>query len=364
MKIQPPESQRPRFDQDRQPLLENPASSKPSNKSRLSGLLHKISSTLSQKIGRSGHYTVNIPETAAPRLNQLKPAPAQPAVTVKTPPPTSVPERVQLSIDAQVAAFPYHNSVENIHGAATNRLQPDTDFSAKAQWSPDLTLGKELATKANFAFKEDTGLIYDQKSGLTAYVMKNPETQELRLVFGGTTSGKKAGGMNKRMLFNAKFTLKQWIANGKNAVLGKTPDSYRQARVLTDNLLAAIKAPNSGVQDYTLKLSGHSKGAGEATYAALAREQPIPAICFGSAQLGSGLQKEIPATSQALATDYVSHYNIKGDIVPKLGNLRNGLGHLGKVTTLPSAHIWNSPIHRHDQFASHINDFANSQQSQ
>ena len=85
---------------------------------------------------------------------------------------------------------------------------------------------------------------------------------------------------------------------------------------------------------------------------------------FGSAQLGSGLQKEIPATSQAVASEYVSHYNIKGDIVPKLGNLRNGLGHLGKVTTLPSAHIWNSPIHRHDQFASHINDFANSQQSQ
>lgn len=290
---------------------------------------------------------------------KLRPSTPPVSYKVRQEPPQTIDARIQLNIDAQLAAYPYHQSLDNIQNAASNKQAPDADFSRLGNWSNNNELGRTLATSGSFGFQEESGLIYDKKSGLTAYVMSNPDTQELRLIFGGTTSGKRAGGLNKRVAANAGFTLRQWIANAKNAVLGKTPDSYRQARELTDTLLSTVQGEGSAFKEFTVKVSGHSKGAGEATFAALARKQPVEAICFSSAQLGSGMQKEIPLSSKQNSANYVRHYNIKGDLVPKLGNVRNGLGHLGNVVTLPAKHAWNNPVNRHDQFAHHIDHFTN-----
>ncbi|WP_194842453.1 hypothetical protein [Endozoicomonas sp. OPT23] len=262
-------------------------------------------------------------------------------------------------MDAQLAAYPYHQSLEKVQNAASSKLDSDNDYSRVGNWGVERDLTSKLAESGGFGTQDKSGLIYDKKTGLTAYVMKNPETQELRLVFGGTTSGKKAGGIGKRMFGNAAFTFRQWVANGKNAVLGKTPDSYQQAKALTNKLLE-LQSSTPELSSYELKLSGHSKGAGEATYAALARDKPLKAICFGSAQLGRSMQKEIPEENRKDSSLFITHFNIKGDLVPKMGNFRNGLGHLGKVVTLPGEHFWQNPMHRHDRFAHHVDHFANS----
>ena len=181
------------------------------------------------------------------------------------------------------------------------------------QWDTARPLALAAGRAAGLSTKGSEGFIYDKKSGLTAYVLHNPASspKEVRLVFGGTTSGKSTGGLNKRSLLNGGFTLKQWIANAKNAVLGKTPDSYKQAKILTDKVLQMMDA-NPRYQGFKLTVSGHSKGGGEAAYAALARDKPLEAICFSSAEMGREMHDSLTSEQKANASRYVTHYNIQG----------------------------------------------------
>ncbi|WP_281646787.1 lipase family protein [Parendozoicomonas sp. Alg238-R29] len=304
-------------------------------------------------LGRRGA----ISSGGAASLRPSSPVPA--SYKKEVPPPTETTDKVQLHVSSQLAALPYHQDISRVKDAASSKLEPGADFSRLGNWDIDKDLSSKLAESGDYKLREDTGLISDKKTGLVAMVVKNPETKEIRLIFGGTTSGTKQGGLNKRMVLNGGSTLKQWGANIKNAIFGKTPHSYRQAKALTDELLRLTDTKSSGYEDYSVVLSGHSKGAGEATYAALNRAQPLKAECFCSAQLGSGMQNELPESSKTDADKYVSHYNIKGDVVPKLGNMRNGLGHIGNVTTFSAEHAWNSPVQRHDRFDLHIGHYAN-----
>lgn len=289
------------------------------------------------------------------------------AYAVNVDPPTDARQKVKLALDAEIAAYPYHRSLEKVKAAAL-QAENHPDLSSDdvkdmklGEWDTARPLALAAGKAAGLSTKGSKGFIYDKKSGLTAYVMHNPTSspKEVRIVFGGTTSGKSAGGLEKRNLLNGGFALKQWIANAKNAVLGQTPDSYRQARELTMKV-QQMMAADPRYQDFQLTVSGHSKGGGEAAYATLSQKPPVHAICFSSAELGRGMRESFTDEQKAHATRYVTHYNIKGDVAPNVGKVIGHLGHIGKVVTLPAEHAWSSPVDRHDKFTRHINHFASS----
>ena len=295
------------------------------------------------------------------------------AYAVEVPPPTDAGQKAQLAIDAEIAAFPYHQSLDKIAQATQlsenhPTIDPEDGKHLKSgQWDTARPLALAAGKATGLSTKGSEGFVYDKKSGLTAYILHNPTSKpkpEVRLVFGGTTSGETTGGLVKRSLLNRGFTLRQWIANGKNAVLGKAPDSYRQASELTQKI-QRLMATDPKYKDYTLTVSGHSKGGGEAAYAALSQKEPVRAICFSSAELGKEMRESIPEETRANAAAHIHHYYIEGDAVPTMGD--NALikktgkpGHIGKVTTLPADDEGASGLDRHDKFVRHIHDFAKS----
>ena len=192
---------------------------------------------------------------------------------MKSKPPATPQALRAMAIDAQLAAYPYHRSLEKIQEAAKIH-RPEKEDNA-GHWQPSSKLAAEIASDAGLTISTDEpGFLYDRKSGLTAYVLHNPDQNEVRLVFGGTTSGLKAGGFMKRSKANMKFSAKQWKANIKNALGRGIPDSFIQAKQLTASLYEKLPV-SSGFQNCTLKLSGHSKGGAEASYAALSMEPPL-----------------------------------------------------------------------------------------
>lgn len=295
------------------------------------------------------------------------------AQAVEVAPPSDAQEKIQLAIDAEIAAFPYHRSLDKI-SQASQLSETHTEANSATDknlgnWDTARPLALAAGKAAGLSTKGSDGFIYDEKSGLTAYVLQNPSAKpnpEVRLVFGGTTSGIKTGGLAKRSLLNGGFTLKQWIANAKNAVFGTIPDSYKQASELTGKL-QAMMALDPQYKDFTLTVSGHSKGGGEASYAALSQKEPVHAICFSSAELGKQMQASIPEETKANAASFVSHYYVEGDAVPVMSKnalikrLGGQLGHLGTIATLPADSKSASGLDRHDKFTRHIQHFAKPQ---
>ena len=306
----------------------------------------------------SGNF-ISLANTPADKIPELKTAPGSIyAVTID--PPLDANSKIQLAIDAELAAYPYHRSLSKIAKATETNQKVDAEFfSPHKNWDTARPLALLAGKAAGLSVKGSEGFIYDKKSGLTAYVLHNNTLSppEVRLIFGGTSSGKKTGGLFKRSILNGRFSLNQWIANAKNALFGKVPDSYTQAKVITKKLQLVMQT-DPHYQNAKLIISGHSKGGGEAAYAALSQAQPPEAICFSSAELGKGVLQSLSETSKANAARYVSHYNIQGDMVPNLSKVHSKLGHVGKVFTIPCISKSDSSIDRHDKFTRHIRHFA------
>ncbi|MCK5894980.1 MAG: DUF2974 domain-containing protein [Endozoicomonadaceae bacterium] len=255
-------------------------------------------------------------------------------------------ERNALVIEANIAAYPYHQSLD--------KLADKTE-----SWDLARPLSLDAGKSAGLSTKGSKGFIYDKKTGLTAYILQNPKTKTVTLVLGGTTSGKHAGGMMKRNVLNGAFALKQWVSNVENAIFNKVPKSYTQAKELTTTVKTLMDS-DPKYKGFTLTLSGHSKGGGEASYAALSQDPPLSAKCFSSAELGSKLRGKISDDNKAKATECIQHYAIKGDPVPKMNMLRKHLGHLGTLTMIPAKSVIDSPLDRHDKFNQHISSFADT----
>lgn len=264
--------------------------------------------------------------------------------------PATPEEKQQLLIDAELAAYPYHRSLNRIN--QISRQTNNNDFWVVAS---ELTLA--AAQSKDVSANINKGFIYNKNVGLTAYILKNNQRKEIRLIFGGTTSGKVAGDLNTRYMANSEFALNQWLANADNLLQTSRPESYLLARDLAAKLYFSLVS-RKDYQGFQPILSGHSKGGGEATYAALAHTPPFIAICFSSAELGELLVTDIPEDNRENAACYVTHINIQGDWVPKASAVIPGLKLLGKVITIPARNVWSSPIDRHDQFIRHIFDFA------
>ena len=291
----------------------------------------------------------------------LKPAPGN-AHTIKMPKPETAKEKIQLAVDAELAAYPYHRSLDKVNNTASKETD-EKKIPGMGSWDLAKPLALAAGNATGLSTKGAEGFIYDKKSGLTAYVFQNPKAvpPEVRIVFGGTTSGKSAGGMEKRSLLNGRFTLNQWIANAKNAVRGKVPDSFQQARELTTQVQRMMLLDKK-YADCKLVVSGHSKGGAEASFAALTQKAPLEAVCFSSAELGRDARALIPDEYKENESilKKVRHYKIKGDPIPNVGLLNRKLGHVGGVTTLPAKNILQSPMDRHDKFTRQVHAFSDT----
>jgi hypothetical protein len=186
-------------------------------------------------------------------------------------------------------------------------------------------LATELQQKLGGNIKVYDGAIVDTPSGLTAMVFVNKEEKICMLSFGGTTSGKAAMRNiwdRVRPGHNFSTTMRQNFAN-VSAALGVTPTSYKQATTLarilqqwTERDSKTEKEPNYA--GFSLHLTGHSKGGGEAMYAALKADTPIPATVFSPAHLSSGLIADLPFQNLEHATELIESYSAQGDFVPAL----------------------------------------------
>ena len=272
--------------------------------------------------------------------------------------------KTTLKADAALANFPYTHTL---------------DAATANKWSPDIN--SEALTPIKLAFskfegaeeipKIKNGLITNR--GLTAFLFVNDEEKEVRLVFGGTTSGKKPGTFVARNINNAVATMKQWLSNARNA-FGLVTKSYEQAAQLAENIHSELPP------EYSLSVSGHSKGGGEASYAALmlgAKEKiAIKSINFSSAQLGAvskneivnQIQNNIPGMDSKEAIEdklkelssETLHVKIKGDLVPVMHNVFHSISHLGKTLTLPNNNKTLMRLDEHNEFYSRITDWVNT----
>ena len=317
--------------------------------------LQRKSKNYTRFINESGFVKTLSPKKLAERTvkqsHAALPIKMQPCIEVS--PPATPQEKKQMLTEAEIAAFPYHRSLEAISEAGN--IDPVSAIPNKWEVLPEFI--DELASRTGLTADKENGFLYDKKTGLTAYLLHQPGTKEVRLVFGGTTSGLKTGGLAKRSLIaNPKFTLVQWGSNIRNALGMKSPKNFDQAKELTGQLKTLLKdSPEH--KDCHLVLSGHSKGGAEATYAALSQDPPLEARVFSCAELHQRLVNDIPTKNLKRASELVSVVNIKADIIPNMRTmLPTKLRAIGSITTLKAAHFYN--VERHDSFAKHIRHFA------
>lgn len=269
-------------------------------------------------------------------------------------------EKTVLLHNAETAALPYHQDISRINSidTADSSWQFSQDISTEVQQLIQQDATDKLFKKANFDIKN--GRIIDKKTGLTAYIIENSQTKEVKVIFGGTSSGQYAGGLIKRQMKNIKSVGSQWLANIKNILDSKdVPDSYQQASKLLEAVNKVIDS-----KGYSLKVLGHSKGAAEATFATLTQKKPSPAICFSSAELGEASLSKIPKENLDQLDKLINNYYVEGDIIPNVGKkfgflsqkIKN-LTKLGNYYKLPSEKKYNTPIDRHDKFVKHIRAF-------
>jgi hypothetical protein len=251
-------------------------------------------------------------------------------------------------------------------------------------WKVDGKLTQELADELNIECIENDQkipLLYDKKSGLTARVFHLPREQgepEIRIAFGGTTSGPKTGTLVERALKNIMPTSKQWLSNSKNAVGHSVPKSSQLALAITEAMQKKIASGND-YSGHELVLTGHSKGAAEASYAAAmagSKDKPMRAICFSSAELGLAARKAIEGKygspqSVEQAISLTKHIRVKGDPVSfashiKIGNMTLGkLGLFGtRYTVAADPNGKKGPVAVHDGFREHIRAWAEQVQAE
>ncbi|WP_431053073.1 hypothetical protein [Roseateles sp. L2-2] len=255
--------------------------------------------------------------------------------------PTDPISLARLRSDALLASYPYHRDQKALTDGWV--LADDTAASLREQ----------MGLK-NAGVQAGSGAIVDRDSGLAAVLFHNRGQRELVLSFGGTTAGKKTGStLSERSRPGRNFmsTLSQWGAN-LYAGLGGTPKSYRQARTLLATV-QELAAGNPAFQGFTVRVVGHSKGGGEAMYAALSAGTPVPVTAFCPAHLSDRLVKQLPPGNLARAKDLVQSFSPTGDPVAGLRGLLPGLHGVGVGYHFDGI-AGSSAMNLHDQFHRHV----------
>jgi hypothetical protein len=169
----------------------------------------------------------------------------------------------------------------------------------------------------------EDGRLCDPDSGLVMQMFENQKTRQVALAFGGTSAGEGKGPLTTRLLSNPWMTARQWRTNLSNAtgisvVGGAVPDSFNRAASLA-GLIEQFLNSGGDAGDWTVSLTGHSKGAAEAEYAALMNG--LPAVCFGTPQLGKRVLETASAAQLEAGMRNIQHYFVEGDLAPKAGDL-------------------------------------------
>lgn len=244
---------------------------------------------------------------------------------------------------AKMANFVYFRDPEKLPGD----FKPAEDLMSLLATELNLPTGNQLSPDKKMA-----GTVADPKSGLVASILVDHTAKRVVLAFGGTTAGEVPGGASQRVVGDASMGGPQWLANGE-AGLGVEPESYKQAATLAQELQLAMTNGHSGAKyhDYDLSLTGHSKGGGEASYAAIMMEKPVKATVFSPAPLSDGLLDKAREENVKRLPDLVKSFSVKGDPVPELGDPEKLSNKALKMLGLPhprsvgTAHVFEPDPH-------------------
>jgi hypothetical protein len=226
-----------------------------------------------------------------------------------------------MLVHAALAQTVYANDLSGNFGEAAPLLSKTWPDSWDSMALPDHfhQLLKDICPSLQ---KLEDGRFIDPDSGLVMQVFENQTTKQATIAFGGTSAGASKGSLVRRLLQNPWMTARQWRANLCNATGisifgGAPPDSYMRAASVAGLLNQYLKT-NRG-EGWTLSLTGHSKGAAEAQYAALSNQ--LPAVCFGTPHLGRRVLETLSREELEAGSHNIQHYFVKGDLSPRVGNM-------------------------------------------
>lgn len=271
----------------------------------------------------------------------------------KEPPPQDPARRAAILSDARLSNFAYTRDTGALPQGWTTGAAHEGLKTVMSNVAANMGLHGP-ADGDTRAYGADFGTFVDAKSGLTVSVLHNPDANEVVLSFGGTTSGKATGDdlfARSKPGNNFMSTVRQWGAN-LLAGLGVVPKSYKQAAQFTQGILAML--PQAGLPDGTqVRTIGHSKGGGEAMFAALSQEKPLSCTAFCPSHLQQGLIDRLPADNVARAPELVTSISPYGDPVSALRGTMPFISGLGTGIHFQSP-LNGNMLDLHDQFLKHV----------
>lgn len=203
--------------------------------------------------------------------------------------------------EAKIAAYPYKHSIE------TDGVLDDTIQDEIKCWDTERPLALAAGEAAGLSTKGAKGCIFDKKTGLTAYVLRNPKTvpPEVRIVFGDRDGLKKLNAPSDPPCLKKGFM--RWIRNLRNARRKNVSESFKQASELTRQVQSLMEKDKK-FEGWSLKLSGYGNGGAQAAYAAVTQEKVLPARCFSSEHLSSHIINALDKEKQQAASEAIIHY--------------------------------------------------------
>lgn len=261
----------------------------------------------------------------------------------QAPMPTDMPTLRRIHTDAQLANWVYTRRPESLPGD----WAPATELLSQACGAMDPPLQAQV--------DGGVGTVVDTSTGLVASVLANPTTHEVVVAFGGTSAGPTAADAAKRVVGNFGTMSTQWKANIA-AGLGILPASYAQAAALVAALQAVVGQGQGPWANHTLRTVGHSKGGGEASFAALFQPVPVRADVFAPNHLSTGLIDLLPFDNVWHAVDLVRCYTVETDAIPALRNVPlGGVDGVGTEHFIPvDVPTGSSLLSVHKDFVQHL----------
>ncbi|PJE79140.1 hypothetical protein CI610_01889 [invertebrate metagenome] len=294
--------------------------------------------------------------------NQWFPIFAEDMVAYRKITPPSQPElKLMLTVDASLAAWPYHQNTDMILKAVNTPIKRFKNHAFRKKmnsWCQATTLAQSVQLR----FKNEnwrtlvgaSGCIFHRIDNLVAYLFHNTETQQVRIIFSGSVTGRIPDDKRDLPFKNTIEITDSWKSNFKDTLKENTPlpEIFLRASELV-SITLSIMAENSCYKHYKLSLSGHSLGALLAIYASSTQRPPPRVFCFSCPEIGQFLSFCIGEDVLSKACQYIMHYRIKGDPIshPRKKGKNQPLTHYGQTINIPHLFWDRGPDFCHDKFA-------------
>jgi hypothetical protein len=225
-----------------------------------------------------------------------------------------------MLVHSVIANAFYFDGVTESMLEAERLIDGNPELQAPA-WQPvsdKATLGQMLNLD-DFHVLDDGRLIHADTDQVIQ-IWRNDETEQIVVGFGGSSSGDVKGNIFARTWHNLFSTVEHWAQNlahplESSLLGGAIPANYPVAAEIVGSVADWMRK-TPATQQYALSVTGHSKGANEACYAAL--QNDVPGFCFCTPAFGNTLFNSIPDDKKANAPRLVHHFLIEDDIVPDL----------------------------------------------